>query len=556
MSYLGLGKTLYHSGACILNHEGIELSLVERLSRKKNDGAWPMLALQALGVHSGSALKGIAETRDVLNPLDKELLFDQAYPFFDHLQAKKMALFSRKFNSDLQFVTHHRAHALAAMVLSPFERAIILVVDGAGSESSDFENPEFLSPNGQGPWYEHTSIYLKDKGQLTCLHKEWLRFEKREHGLPRPAEGIGTYYEQVSKLIFEDNMAAGKTMGLAAFQKGAAPESAIAGELSLNWNKSANKLNKTQWEQSPHKQYWITEAANVQAYFETNFERLIKLIQQLCPEEKNLILAGGCALNCTMNGKLLAKNIFDGLYVLPFPGDEGVSLGCAAHLYLRDNPEGFKPWSWETQTSSFGPKSSLANLDRVPEIFKDYNVSPITDWAEVSSDIANGKIVAWFQGRSECGPRALGHRSILARADLPGIKDKLNSTIKFRESFRPYGATVLWERAHEYFEIKKGFYNPFMSYAIPVKSLFKERLKEISHVDGTCRMQTLTKEENAPFHEILRHLHRLTGLAVVLNTSLNVMGEPIVETVEDALRFMHQSPVDALAIGNYYVTRR
>jgi carbamoyltransferase len=174
----------------------------------------------------------------------------------------------------------------------------------------------------------------------------------------------------------------------------------------------------------------------------------------------------------------------------------------------------------------------------------------------VAKILADGEIVAWFQGRSECGPRALGHRSILANPIHPGIKERLNRSVKFRESFRPYGCTIQWEKAHHFFDLDVAFEGPFMSFSIPVKSQFQEVLKEILHIDGTSRIQTLHEEQNPTLHALLGQMEIHTGFPILLNTSLNIMNEPIVETIHDIKRFMEESVLDYLVIENFIIRKK
>jgi carbamoyltransferase len=216
----------------------------------------------------------------------------------------------------------------------------------------------------------------------------------------------------------------------------------------------------------------------------------------------------------------------------------------------------WKPFQRDLQTSFLGPKSSVPTEEKIRNVFSQYKLSVESEiHKKVASEIADGKIVAWFQGRSECGPRSLGHRSILARPDRTDLKNYLNSHIKFRENFRPYGCTCIWEKAHEIFNVPAGFENPFMSFAVPVNEKWKQKLQHVTHVDGTSRMQTLHESQEPLFYKLLLEVEKLTGLPLVLNTSLNIMGEPILETIEDAERFFKDSAVDGLCIGNVWITK-
>ena len=217
-----------------------------------------------------------------------------------------------------------------------------------------------------------------------------------------------------------------------------------------------------------------------------------------------------------------------------------------------------EPMKFENQHAYFGPVESIPKKEEIEKVFSDsnYEIKHHNNIAEVAANLLNDeKIIAWFQGRSESGPRALGNRSILVRPDRKGIKDFLNANIKFRESFRPYGCSVLFEEAHRYFEVNQNFNNPYMSYAIKVRSNFKELLKDVSHVDGTSRMQTVRPGQNQLFYNLLKEFGKLSGLYCLLNTSLNVMDEPILETVEDAKRFLDNSEVDYLIIDQFCIKR-
>jgi len=274
------------------------------------------------------------------------------------------------------------------------------------------------------------------------------------------------------------------------------------------------------------------------------------------PDYENIILTGGCALNCTFNGKLVRQGLFKEVYVPPFPGDESISLGAAAYLHYILQNQDWQPLTHEQQHGYLGAMESSPSAEDIQKVFEGFQVThPPSITEHVANLLQQGEVIAWFQGRSEAGPRALGNRSILARPDQSGLKDRLNATIKFREAFRPYGASCLFEKAGEYFDIPEHFNSPYMSFAIPVRSPFKKSLNEVTHIDGTCRFQSVRRGQNEKFYDLIKCFGDKTGLYCLLNTSLNVMGEPIVETAEDARRFLLQTPVHGLAIGDYYIQK-
>ncbi|MBC7537173.1 MAG: hypothetical protein H7281_00005, partial [Bacteriovorax sp.] len=313
-----------------------------------------------------------------------------------------------------------------------------------------------------------------------------------------------------------------------------------------------------EWEESIHFNGYCNLAATVQQELEKDYHSLLISMKQKFPAYENIILTGGCALNCTNNAKILDSKMFNKIYVLPFPGDESISLGLASQMYYQDNFQIWEPLSFEKQVAYLGPISSMPNEEKLVSILETKKIKFIFSEDIISNaidDLITGKIIGWFQGRSESGPRALGNRSILARPDRNGLKDYLNTNIKFRENFRPYGCSVTHEKASEYFEIDSGFDNPYMSYALRVRSQFKELLNEVSHTDGTSRMQTVRESQNPLFYELISRFGKSSNLYCLLNTSLNIMGEPIVETMEDAVNFFEKTNVDSMYIGKIKLIR-
>ncbi|MFM6929787.1 MAG: carbamoyltransferase C-terminal domain-containing protein [Bdellovibrio sp.] len=574
---LGLGKTLYHSSVSLLElKEGqirpeATLVLSERLSRKKNSGSWPTEPLRKILPHLDLTTTSIAENRDVLHPKVHEEQLNTVLPFFESLQQNGLAHFSSHFNSAVQFVPHHLCHAMAAVHMSPFAKALIVVIDGAGTAKKDFsegfqnegqlstatEDGSVRDPN------EEISVYLFDqnegKAQLVCQKKNWRSFVKSHSVATKTwSEGLGIFYETASEFIFNCNQSSGKVMGLAPFGEAVnLPGSRTDFLESLPWKeRSFQGGGKKAWENHPHLQDYKNLAATVQGEFERFLFPFVQALRSEYPEYENIILTGGCALNCTFNGKLVRQGLFNEVYVPPFPGDESISLGAAAYLhYILENQD-WHPLVHEQQHGYLGATESNPTAEDILRIFEGFEIArPAAITEHVANLLQQGEVIAWFQGRSEAGPRALGNRSILARPDQPGLKDRLNANIKFREAFRPYGASCLFEKAGEYFEIPENFNSPYMSFAIPVKVQHKITLKEVTHVDGTCRFQSVRSGQNKKFYELIKCFGDKTGLYCLLNTSLNVMGEPIIETAEDARRFLLQTPVHGLAIGDYYIQK-
>jgi len=558
--YLGLGKTMFNTGATLLEVDAAGVFcwltvLSERIERKKFSRSWPLAALKKLPL-DGVDPDCIAHNSDIMNPRFKEDLLAKSSPFYEFLRANSLGNCTEKFNSNISYVEHHEAHAFSALAVVPYDKCYVLVMDGGGSKRGD---THFSGQGESEEEIEHTTIYFWDGRVLKPLFKEWLQYKESRHEGLKFSNGIGSLYEKVAELIFKDSMASGKVMGLAGFGtpfKGEEDQTLFDFLESLDWSKRFHGNTKEEWAQDPHLAYWKDLAATAQLLFEENLERVLGEVERNFFDEYGehpLVMTGGCALNCTANFKVVNSGVFHEVYVSPFPGDESISLGVAVKQAYSRSGLKLQSKSWEIQNSFFGQE---VDFSRVPSLFENYEVELIDTYDGVCERLERGEVIGWFQGRSECGPRALGHRSLLGSIAKVDLKNYLNREIKFREDFRPYGASILFEEASEYFEIEKDFQNPFMSFAVPIRKQYRDKLREICHIDGTCRMQTVMKKQNESFYKLLETMKKGSGLPVLLNTSLNIMGEPIVESLEDALAFLEQSRVETMVIGDFLVTKK
>jgi carbamoyltransferase len=272
-----------------------------------------------------------------------------------------------------------------------------------------------------------------------------------------------------------------------------------------------------------------------------------------------LCMAGGVALNCTANGVIRRSGLFDRVFVQPGAGDDGASLGAA--LYVQHTREPATKASRMT-VPLWGPEFDEADIRRAVDSRQAYTVSDYDDDAaflrDIAQRIADGQIVAWYQGRMEFGPRALGSRSILADPRRADMRDRINSLVKKREGFRPFAPAVRAEDAARYFDINPGDEATYahMLYVTPVRPDYRDALPAITHVDGSARAQTVLREHNPRFWALLNEVGALTGMPVVLNTSFNVRGQPIVCTPQEAVDTFLFANLDALAIGNFVLERR
>ncbi len=571
--FLGMGKTIANANICELKLDqdgeySWEVLILERWLRQKWSGRWPLELLEEVKAFQ-KEYEGIGDNRDITTPQFIETLYEKKSLFYELLKKKDLDNFVSHFNQDLITLPHHMAHAYSAVTLMPYEEALILVIDGGGTKGEDYAQmatSEFETWPSELPLepqeIEHISLYWWKEGKLLGVYKKGLVYREVE-GVPHKlSDGLGSAYEKCATLIFNDSFSSGKVMGLAAFgtsfYKG---EDLFNLQKSLPWDCTFEGGGKEKWQNSPHLKTWQDCAATIQEAFEKELLSLVGDIKErrgpfkdLPKKSIPLVYSGGCALNCTANWKV--HQVWkDGLYIVPNPGDESVGLGLAMALATQRGGLQVKPRQLNIQHSAFGKRHERGQ-EFFDKLNDEFDVKKTEDLSEIARLLKAGEIIAWFYGRSECGPRALGHRSLLARVDRPGLKDHLNRTIKFREDFRPYGASILWEEAHQYFEIEECMQNPFMTYATPIREEKRELLKEVMHEDGTCRMQTVMKEQNPKYYELLQACQKLGLAPLLLNTSLNIMGEPIVETPEDALHFLRNSQARYLVLEDYLIKKK
>jgi carbamoyltransferase len=462
---------------------------------------------------------------------------------------------------------HHFHHGLSSFFLSKFDEAAVLVIDGDGNvDENGYEAETGFVMNRTGKWRQV--------------------FKNRYAEKSPPRSGIGWMYEQISYLLGYGNHQVGladpgKTMGLSAYGQSTK-------EFSEEWiHVEGFKLDFSGFKR------WLTQTGYDQLIFggkkgiATKFHEPSELARNLACKVQveaerailhlartlrakthaaKLCLGGGVALNSVVNGKLLRENIFDDVYIMPAVHDGGQSVGLAIHGHLLlthpDFNSGMKIPSNLSHAFDQQPIVPLesAYLGRTydePEIRKafeecDLAFDILTD-AELiesaSTALAAGNIIGWFQGRAEIGPRALGNRSILASPTFPNMKDALNARVKFRESFRPFAPSVLAETCQDIFDISTD--SPYMLLVADVRKEWIQRIPSVVHVDGTARLHTVTPSENPRFYSLIRSLGAKTGIPLVLNTSFNLNGMPIIEAPIDAIKCFIQTQLDELYLGNF-----
>jgi carbamoyltransferase len=561
MNILGLNYRFHDSSACIVTDGILKVAIEEeRLSRKKHTWEFPAGAINRCLRSIGMDYADIDYIAVSFKPRHKtwsRLAYAGLHPGnansflikefggaynkqrnFQNWYASHWPSGSRK--PQVVLVEHHKAHAVGSFMVSPYERAAILSLDGSGEWETS------LLGEGQGNKYK-------------CFHKSYFPMS------------LGSFYEAVTKYCgFQTNYDEGKTMGLAAWgdtsRFGASVDKLAGidkdGGIRIDLSYFAYQFWGQEWcskifyetfgpPRDPRKgkeefdQRHMDVAAAFQRTLENRALDLCRVLRQHTDADY-LVIAGGVALNSVMNGRIIRESGFRDAYIMPAAGDNGTSIGAAFYLY---NCVLGKPRGYVHLDPYLGPAYSDDQIARViaESKLKAHRHDDIT--SVTARLLHEGKIVGWFQDRMEVGPRALGNRSILADPTPKDMKAKINAEVKHREAFRPFAPAVPTEKKSDYFDTRVD--DPFMLKVCNVLPGYRSRLPAITHVDGTARLQTVDRDVNPKFHDLLLEFGELSGVPVLLNTSFNIMGEPIIESPYDAIRCFYSTGLDYLVMGNY-----
>jgi carbamoyltransferase len=424
----------------------------------------------------------------------------------------------------LRHVNHHLAHAASASRFSGFLESVVISLDGVGENNA-----------GLFGYYKNGKIYTLKKVPMN--------------------QSLGWLYGNVTEICgFKKHSQEGKLMGLAAY--GEAKPDLLRGIAELRedgyflkkgWVKKLEKRFKKREQGKEIGQYYKDLAATVQNFLEEAVMRVAIFLRQKT-KIRNICLAGGVALNCDMNAKVIGLDCFDNIFIQPAANDAGTALGAAAEVYFQETG---KPCE-KLVHAYFGPEYSSDEIEHVLKESKQ-PYRKISDSSEVAKIIADGKIVGWFSGRMEFGPRALGGRSILANPAFSDMKDKINNFVKHRENWRPFAPSILEEYAREYFENYHS--SPFMLLTFKTRSEKEQDIQAAIHVDQTARVQEVSRATNPRYYDLIDEFRKISGIPVLLNTSFNDCGEPIVMSPKDALRAFSSTGLDALVMGNFILEK-
>ncbi|MCZ6527636.1 MAG: carbamoyltransferase [Candidatus Dadabacteria bacterium] len=591
MYILGI-SCYFHDAAATLIKDGVVISAAEeeRFSRIKHDYEFPENAINFC-----LNLEGI-ETED----LEYVVFFEKPFVKFERLLLCTMQTFPRSMklfreamitwlgdklwikhllqnklgvdSSKILFSEHHLSHAASSFYCSPFSEAAILTVDGVGEwttatlgigRGTDIKLlKEIRFPNSLGLLYSAFTAFLG----FEVNEGEYKVMGMAPFGDPK-------YVDQVYEVVNVDDEG-GFELDMDYFSFHYSTEKTFT-----------KKFEKLFGDPRDPKAEFFTDASGYPSYFEEkpdNYDEIAKQNQyyadiaasiQVVTEQimvkmanyayketglKHLCMAGGVALNSVANRKILSETPFEEIYIQPAAGDGGASTGAA--LYCYHGILG-KPRNFVMEHAYWGQEHSPADTR---EFLKENNISYelVEDDQKlierVVDSIQNGKVIGWHQGRFEWGPRALGNRSILADPRSTEMKDIVNVKIKFREPFRPFAPSILEEKAGEYFDIdepERHYPARFMLYVTDVREDKRDILPAITHVDGTGRLQTVRKDLNPKYHKLIETFGDATGVPVLLNTSFNLKGEPVVNTPAEAFSSFSASGMDLLVLGNYLVTK-
>ena len=557
----------YHDSAAAILKDGRVIAAVEeeRFSRNKFDDGFPSMAIDWCLKEVGISPEQIDSVAFYDKPVLKfERLLDNyiavaprgLYSFLDIIPKwlhKRLWIKDdikkhlKGFNGEIIFPEHHLSHAAHAFYTSQFEECAVLTIDGVGEwtttsfgtikDNSINLTHDIRWPHSLGLFYSAFTYFLGFK----VNEGEYKLMGLSSYGKPK-------YYDLIMKELIDvkDDGSIHLNMKYFAFTYDKVMTNEKFSEL---FGIPARKRN----EKTEQIHYDI--GASAQLVLE---EILLKMVNHVYKKTKmnNLCLGGGVALNGVANNRILNEGPFENLHIPPSPGDAGSAVGAAQYLYYcHEKRERIIDSESERVKNNIyvGPEYSNDTI----KLFLDENKIPnkflnddelIQKTAKLISD---GNIVGWYQGKMEWGPRALGNRSILADPRDANMKNILNEKIKHRESFRPFAPSILNEYVSDYFEIN--IKSPYMLFVAKVKK--PDKIPAVTHIDGTGRLQSVSKESNLLYYNLINEFYKLTNIPVIINTSMNVMGEPIVNTPEHAYNMILKTDMDYLIMGNYLISR-
>lgn len=561
MNILGI-SCYYHDAASAVVHDGkvIAAAEEERFTRKKHDNCFPEQAigycLKKAGIKA-TQLDEICFYEKPLLKLERLLFCGKKWSDRSHELVKQQlshVLHERLFieqvlkeklgyEGKVSYVDHHLAHAASAYFISNFERAAIMTVDGVGewATTAQFIGEgnkirklrEIRYPHSLGLLYSTMTAFLGFK----VNNDEYKVMGLASYGEPNQVDKINRLIRFFQDGSFRLNLDYFSYM----YDKDRMFSDSYI-ELFGHPRSSDGEITK----------YHKDLAASLQLVTEDALVRLGGNLYDQCGGTDNACLSGGVSLNCVANRRFINETPFNHVCIQPASGDSGCAMGAALYAY---HSQQIQPRKMSEHNTLLGPEFSDEEIGEFlcsqKAIFTKYD--DVNIFKKTADLIYKNQIIGWFQGRMEFGPRALGNRSILANACNPSMMDILNKRVKFREDFRPFAPAVLIEKTQDYFDIK--FESPYMLFIAPVRSGMEQKIPSVTHVDKTARVQTVSKSQNPRFYKLIDEFNTISGVPVVINTSFNIRGEPIVCTLDDAYNCFLKTDIDFLVMGNFLIEK-
>jgi carbamoyltransferase len=569
MNILGI-SCYYHDSSAAIIKDGKIIAAVqeERFTRKKHDTSFPINSIKYCLKEAGTS----AEQLDYIGFYEKPFLkfervlsqhlemFPRSFKTFissmpswlnEKLRAVRTIRKQLKYKGTILFIEHHMAHAAGSFLTSPFEKAAIVTIDGVGEwtttaygtgNGTEIElKKEIIFPHSLGLLYSAITAYLG----FSVNNSEYKVMGLAPYGKMNREEN--EYYKKLKKTIDikEDGSYSLDMKYFIYHFKDRMPSKEMCRLLEGPIRKPEEELTDR------HRDI----AAAVQLVYE---DALFKILCHAHNETKcnSLVISGGCGLNSVANGKIIKNTPFKSFWCQPDPGDGGTSIGAAAYIYntILGNPRK------RLENAYLGPGFTSAEIRKFLDENK-INYAEFKNKKELiektTSLLTENKVAGWFQGRMEWGPRALGSRSILANPMNPKAKELLNEKVKHREKFRPFAPVVCEDDALKYFECDKPVPEPtdFMLMVYPIKKEWHKIIPSVTHIDGSGRLQSIRKNQNELYYEIIKAFGKKTGVPILINTSFNIRGEPIVCTPKDAYKCMMGTGIDCLIMDNFIIFR-
>ena len=547
---ISLGFSIGHDkGAVIIKDGKILVGITEeRITRIKSDGAYsfkiPALSINYCMEYSGLSFKDI--NRFVYTTTEFP---DDYSDQFEQLTG---------ISSDrLEFIPHHLAHAYSTFFSSGFKESVVVVADASGSVicpgsklNKWYPDVDTSSLSDKSRIAESLSIYHFTENGYTERFKKWIDLTDDIQHTGSSSVGM-MYGTGALQLVYDESnntWQAGKLMGLASYSDPDFVENYpevsefLADDVNISWDRISPEIYHRSDFQSK---------ANIAGVYQREQEKLLLFFCDLAKKitgSDSLCVAGGSFLNCNSNELIQKSRLFESTYYIPCSDDSGIPLGCAWYGQGKQSGEFLSPY--------LGKRYSDGDIVSILSKTNGINYRWLSDnelFDQVSDLIRENKVIGWMRDGGEIGPRALGNRSILANPACPWMVEYINSEIKHREWYRPFAPAVLYEYQNEVFDLD--YFSPYMLLTTKVKDGWLGKIPAVTHYDGTSRVQSVSKEMNPAFHSLIASFHSKTGIPVLLNTSFNGKGEPMVESPQDAINTLLSTQLYAVVINNFLVTK-